>query len=487
MITTTLTTIVLLTVAAPAPTAAYHPPAFHPAAFDPPGAQGALVHVRAVETPLHTTPPHAVQEPDPLTLREVLESALRTHPSVAGAEARREAAAASTSAARAAWLPTVAASALATRYQEPMVVAPLHAFDPQSPPAFDETLYQGHATAEYTLFDGGGRSARIRAAAALEASAESGVMVARDAVLAEAVSSYLSALTARDVLRAHDWWVTALEEERERARLLFDQGKTPRLAVLRTEAALSRARARREAAAESLRLARYRLGRVSGLDDARVADAELTELALVEPALPGRRVLVERALRSENPALASAASREAATEGRAAAARSAFLPRISLSGGYSAFGAPSVDWTGEWQAGVQLSYPLFTGGARLAEVERAEAEAAVARAERGQVEQRLEDAVDAALSAYRSARARVAALEAAVAQGEEVVRIERLALESGAGVQTDYLRAAAELAETRSALAEARHAGIEARVRLAQAMGELTVDWLEQQTERAEP
>lgn len=435
--------------------------------------------------PLPALPVHD-QAPGPLTLREVLESAVRTHPTVVGAEARLDAAAASTGEARSAWLPTVAASGVATRYQEPMVVAPLHGFDVRSPPAFDETLYQGHATAEYTLFDGGGRSARIRAAAAQEASAESGVAVARDAVLVEAVSAYLSALTARDVLRAHDRWVTALEEERERARQLFDQGKTPRLAVLRTEAVLSRARAEREAAAEALRLARYRLGRVSGLDDDRVVRAELVEVRLAEPQLADRRTLVERARRPDNPALARAASRVAATESRAAAAGSSFLPRVSLSGRYSAFGAPSVDLTGEWQAGVQLSYPLFTGGARRAGVERAEAEAAVARAEREGLKQQVEDAVDAALSAYRSARARVTALEAAVAQSEEVARIELLALESGAGVQTDYLRAEAELAEARSALAEARHAGVEARVRLARAMGVLTVGWLERRTERAE-
>ena len=427
------------------------------------------------------------QESSALTLPEVLASALRTHPSVAGAEARLNAAAAAAAGARSEWLPTVSATAMATRYQEPMVVAPLHGFDIRSPPAFEETLYQGHAGAEYTLFDGGGRSARVRAASAMETAAASSVAVARDAVLMEATAAYLSALTAADVLRAHDRWVSALEAERERSELLFDQGKTPRLTVLRTRAALSRARAQRESSAEALRLARYRLVRVSGLDESRILAARLTGIALVESEPRSREIMVDRARRPENPMLAQVEGRVAAMESQAAAARASFLPRVSLTGRYSAFGAPSVDWSGEWQAGVQLSYPLFTGGARLAGVERAEAEAEAARADRRRVEQQLADAVDATLSAYRSARARVVALEAAVAQGEEVVRIERLALDSGAGVQTDYLRAEAELAETRSTLAEARNAGIEARVRLAQAMGELTMDWLDQHTERAEP
>ena len=421
-----------------------------------------------------------------LSLVEAVESALRTHPAVSGAEARRRAAAASVAEARAAWLPTVAASALARRHQEPMVVAPLHGFSLQSPPSFDETLYQGHASAEYALFDGA-RSARVRAASAVESSLEAGVAVAREAVLAEVTSAYLAAVTARDVLRAQRLRVTALEEEGERSALLFREGRAPRLAVLRAEAALSRARAQREAAAEELSLALRRLARVSGLDDARVRGATLVPLAPHEGERPSRERLVDRARGAGNPTLAQAEDRVAATESRVAAARSLFLPRVALTGRYSAFGAPSAELTGEWQAGVEVSYPLFTGGVRTAAVERARADADAARAERRLVERRLVDAVDAGLSAYATARARIEALEAAVAQGEEVARIEALALASGAGVQTDYLRAEAELAETRSALAQARHAAVEARVALARATGTLSVEWLERWTERAEP
>ena len=436
--------------------------------------------------PVATAPAgDTIREVPPLELVEVLESALRTHPAVAGAEARLDAASAAAGEARAARLPTLAAMATATRYQEPMVVAPLHGFDIQSPPRFDEQLYQGHATAEYTLFDGGARSARIRAAAALAESARSGLAASRDQVLVEATSAYLAALTARDVRQAGDEWVRALEEERARARLLFDEGKTARVAVLRTEAALSRARAERAAADETLRLALHRLVRVSGLEPDRVRAEALAAVGVRDTAVPDRDTLVARA-RSANPGLARAEGQLAAATTRVEGARSSYLPTLSLSGRYSAFGSESTELVWEWQAGVQLSYPLFTGGARVSAVDRAEAEAAAARADRALAERQVADGVDAALLAYRSARARVAALEAAVEQSAEVARIEALALATGAGVQTDYLRAEAELMETRSQLAEARHAAVEARVRLAQVTGTLTVTWLTQMTEGAE-
>lgn len=426
-----------------------------------------------------------IREGSELDLGEVLESALRTHPSLVRAEARLAAAEASVGEARSARLPTLSATAVATRFQEPMVVAPLHGFDIRTPPAFDETLYQAHASAEYALFDGGGRSARIQGNQSLEASARSGVVMARDAVLVEATTAYLAALTARDVLLAHEERVGALEQELDRARLLFAEGTTARLAVLRSEAALSRARAERAAAEEGLRLARRRLARVSGVEAARVMGAGLAPVTIGDTTLPPRDVLLAEAL-ERNPGLTEADRRVAAAETRVTAARSAYLPRISLTGRYSAFAAASTDPVGEWQAGLQVSYPLFTGGARGAGVERAVADAVAARAEARLAERRVADAVDSALLAYRSALARVTALEAAERQSAEVARIEALALASGAGVQTDYLRAEAELLETRSGLAEARHAVVEARVRLAQAAGTLTTEWAVRITEGTE-
>jgi len=439
-------------------------------------------NVWLVLTVLALGAPSAAQEPerpdDRLELIEVVESALRTHPAIGAAVARAGAAEAESGRARAARLPWLAATATATRHEEPMVVAPLHGFDPTNPPAFDRTLYQGHATADYILFDGGARGARIRAADRRADVAEAGVVAARDAVVTEAVSSYLAVLTAEEVRAAHAQRVAALETERSRSTLLFSEGKSPRVAVLRTEAALSRATAEREVADEQWDLAVRRLARVSGLPPSRVGAARLAPFAAVPERVPDRDALLAAA-RASNSRLIQAERRVAAAEAAVSGARSSYLPRLALAGRYSAFGAADADLRPEWNAGVQVSYPIFTGGERVRAVEQARAEAAVAAEEARLVERDVGEIVDQGLVAYRSARARVEALEAAVTQSEEVARIEALALEAGAGMQTEYLRAEADLLEARAALAEARHAVLEARVRLAQATGELSVDWLE--------
>jgi outer membrane protein TolC len=95
----------------------------------------------------------------------------------------------------------------------------------------------------------------------------------------------------------------------------------------------------------------------------------------------------------------------------------------------------------------------------------------------------VDEQVDRALNAALQARARVAAMARAERHQAEVVRIEKLSLEAGLGTQTDYLRAEAELLRARSALVEARHGEILARIELARVLGELTPDWLAENLE----
>ena len=91
--------------------------------------------------------------------------------------------------------------------------------------------------------------------------------------------------------------------------------------------------------------------------------------------------------------------------------------------------------------------------------------------------------MEEALATVAETRARREALERGVEQAEEVARIEALALEVGAGVQTDFLRAQAELFYSRAALSETRHGEVLAEIQLARIMGELTPTWLQENTE----
>jgi outer membrane protein TolC len=147
-------------------------------------------------------------------------------------------------------------------------------------------------------------------------------------------------------------------------------------------------------------------------------------------------------------------------------------------GNYLYFNSSQGDDTAEWQAGGQLSYIIFNGGARAKAIERARAANRNASEQLQLTEIQTDQDVDRAFSGIEEARARVESLETAVSRFEEVVRIEKLLLETGAGTETDYLNAEADLLTAWASLVEARHGEIAARVELARVVGQLSLPWL---------
>lgn len=420
-------------------------------------------------------------EPPPTSLPAAVRRALDVHPSMDAAAAATRAADAGLTAARAAWLPSLGIDGSLTRFQEPMLVAPLHGFDPMAVPDFDATLARGTVGARYTLFDGGRRGADVRGAEASRDAAGAALRDATAALSLRTADAYLAVLSAREVVAAQTRRETALDAEVDRARQLLAEGAAPRLEVLRAEAERASVAADGEAARRRLDLALTTLGRL--LD---VAPAALRNASLDDPGLPGGLPpdllptdTAASAVLDGAPAVVRARSAARAAEAGAAAARSAWLPRVEAQVGYALYAGGSVDAVAEWQAGVQVSYPLFTGGARSGAADRAAAEAARVRAESHVVREEVAQAADAARTAEIEARTRVAALEAAVARYAELARVERLALDEGAGTQSDWLRAEAGLFQARAGLADARNAVLRARLNWGRAVGRLDIEWID--------
>jgi outer membrane protein TolC len=413
-----------------------------------------------------------------LTLEEAARRALATHPSVRASEAGRGRASAGVAGARSGLLPTLGIDANATRFEQPMIVAPLHGLDLQSPPLFDRTLLQGNLSLGYLLFDGGARGARIEQSRALVGVADARIDATRQDLLARVANGYLDVVTQREVLDANRARVAALESEGRRAGRLVESGREARLVGLRAEAALSRARADAAAAVAQLRSDEAGLSRLIGAASDSLSMWRLEPMRpMGRPAVPERAAALAAAKQASSAVVTARARLAAAAAGRGVA-RAAFLPSVRLAGRYNGFGSAGGDFVAEWQTGVQVSYPIFTGGARGSELDRAEADIDEARANVAVAELQVEDGVDRALTALAEADARVEALVAAEAQYVEVVGVERLAIEAGAGVQTDYLSAESQLLETRATLAEARAGRIGARIELARLTGGLSLDAL---------
>src|SRR5690606_19727595 len=90
-----------------------------------------------------------------------------------------------------------------------------------------------------------------------------------------------------------------------------------------------------------------------------------------------------------HPLLLRARSRVAAAEALVREAAAARLPRITGAGGLVEYGRGLEPHAREWQAGLEVELPLFTGGARRAGVEEARARARRAAAEADALEEAL--------------------------------------------------------------------------------------------------
>jgi outer membrane protein len=243
------------------------------------------------------------------------------------------------------------------------------------------------------------------------------------------------------------------------------------------EAALSAALAARVQFAGDLAQSERDLPRLTGIPEERTRASNLVGLALTDTTLAPADTLVARAFRA-NPAVVEAERKAAAARAGEGVAKASRLPTLELVGGWQVWADPDGHSHDEWNATVQLTQPLFTGGELSGGIRKASALRAQADEALRLVRITTQREVLRAVDLVRETEARAAGLETAASQYDEVARIEALALQTGTGTQTDFLAAEADLLHARASLAEARRAEITARVELTRLTGELTRNWL---------
>jgi outer membrane protein TolC len=420
------------------------------------------------------------QHPTPsgaFTLDDAVQTALGYHPSVLAARAGEEEASALTGMQTAHWWPQLGVEGSVFRYEEQWLVFPIHELS-QDAFKFDRTLIQGSLNLGWTLFEGGARTARIRGARAQEGAAEARREGSEITLVGDVTRAYLAVLSAHGTLQAQLQSLAALSAERERVQQLLAEGHAARVQLLRVDAAIAQAEAERVATATELDTAERRLARLVGVAPEETRSARLSPVRLADTTLMTDRQLLLDQFGAGNPQLAEARSMTDAADASRKQAVADWWPRLDVSGSYLMFTSPSSELQGEWLVGVRLSYPLFTGGARSRAVSTASARAQFAREQYRLTQLRGEEAVDRALGAVLEWHAQVEAVGTAVRHLAEVARIEQLALQEGAGTQTDYLSAEAELRRASALLVRARHTEIAARVELAGVTGVLSPQWI---------
>jgi outer membrane protein TolC len=379
----------------------------------------------------------------------------------------------------AARFPTFDVGANLFHYQDPMIVFPIHAFNLELLPPFDRNLWQAQAGLSYLLYDGGSRSARIEESRARRESAFTSLLEARQQLLLGLVQQYLSVLAIARTLEAQDRSLQALAAELDRVSRLFEAGRAASVDVLRVEASIAAARAERVRLASSLDIAQRNLARFLGVDATEAHPSNLVPVAVRDDPLPPREEILRAALES-SPKTRQAREELAAAEATVDASRGLQLPSIHLDGRTINYGSFSGENSLEWNVGVSVAYSVFDGGAVSSAVARNVSAARSATERLRWMELEVAGEVDRGIGAVVEARARIESLATAVARFDEVSRIEKLRLDTGVGIEADYVRAEADRLATEADLIEARYAEVAARAGLARTAGTLSPEWIEQ-------
>jgi len=290
-------------------------------------------------------------------------------------------------------------------------------------------------TASQLIFDGGAAFARIKAARA-RASARDRTIEARINDLAlRALSVYLDAAVQQGMASLGEEYVARHErlvrDMKERERL----GAGARAEVLRAEARLAAARVRAADFAESARIAEIRYLEFFGEEPDALAFPEPVPLGVAT-----REEAIALAF-ARDPSLAAASATTNSLRAEIGAAKGRRLPEIRAnvsSVSYDVFnGAEDYDV----RAGINLNYDLFTGGARNAEIARAKNNAERQAHEEDLVRREIERDAAIAFERQATAKARLAALEAALSANRQARDLVAERFRASRGTLIDLIEA----------------------------------------------
>ena len=237
---------------------------------------------------------------------------------------------------------------------------------------------------------------------------------------------YLQAKMSVDVARET---VNQFQQHFERATAFFETGTRSKIDVTSAEVNLSNSKISLLKAENTLRLARVNLNNAMGLTNAPAY--EIKEVLSYAP----HNISLEQALKKgyENrPDIISTTKKKEALEKTVLLNQKGYLPVLS---GSAAYGYLGNDTTTDknWNVGVFLTFPLFTGLSTKYQIDEARANLNVLKANENYLLQAVSLEIESAYLSLHEARERIDAGKVIVRQAEENLELARGRYEAGVG------------------------------------------------------
>lgn len=405
------------------------------------------------------------------TLKEALAAAYASNPQLMAQRAALRATDEGVAAANAGFLPQVNGTGTFTRGNIDRSIG--------DNPAFPIDVNQDTYTinVDQNLFNGfQDRANRKQAIRTVRASREQLASVEQQ-VLLDAVTAYMNVLRDEAVVELNKNNIQVLERQLQASRDRFRVGEVTRTDVAQSEARLEGAKSTLLSSEATLAGSRAQYQRVIGRTPATL------ETPSEKPELPSTLDDAIEIAVAESPNVKAARFNEEAARYAVNSAKGALLPSLGVRGSYThregitsnPADASVVDLIDDQTTvSVQLSVPLYNGGARHSTVRRAKQVRSQRMMEIYQAERVAQEQALIAWDNYRASKGQILSSEAQVRANE--IALEGVRQEAYVGSRTtlDVLNAEQELLNSRVALVRAQRNESVAAYSLVSSIGRLT-------------
>ena len=382
----------------------------------------------------------------PLTLGECIEIALQKSPLIKSSELDIEASKEALKGSKGAQFPKLDLNASYLRENRPF---PYIQTEGTTVPAItSQDIYAWAFALRMPIYQGGRLSGQVKISEIENTIQNSRSDFTRQDVISNVTNAFNKVLQLKELKKANEKSVEALDRQRKNTELLMKAGRAPKVELLRIEVQFASEKQDLIRTDEASNRARYNLAYFMGVDGRELPDVvgnlaadEKVESKEIDDLIKNRPDIIAAMQKVEQ-----AKTRVAVASGRRS-------PSFDAVGNYGQKSGAAVDERKTvWEAGIVASINVFDSGIISSDIARERALQHRAEEELRQVKLKGRLEVDNALSLLREAESKLAVSEKAVSQAEESMRIEELKYRTGAGTITDVL-----LAESAQSLSHANY------------------------------
>jgi outer membrane protein len=378
-----------------------------------------------------------------MSLREAVDVALRTHPSLKAAERNLRAAEFRVDQVRGGFLPQLYFNTSVTRWDWVL---------PNKKIFLGNSLNDLYAefSVQQLLYNGGRTSIQNDLARNLVDVESINNQRLQQSIVFSVARAYLLLLKAERIVAVQELTIANLRDHVATADLLYRSGKVSQLDVLKAQTQMALANEELVKAKNAVTARRQELFGAMGVDtiyDFRTVD--ITEALWQREQSRTLREDSLLALLDRHPDIQRAELDVQGREQEVSLAQTDYYPSVFARGSYNWEDSRVFPGNKNWNVGVGLSLPLFQGGATQASVEQAKSRTEAARATREALRQRLQVAVRTTLTTLDDTRSRVRSATEIVHLAEETERVASLKYRSGKGTNLDVLDAETVLTNAR--------------------------------------